>query len=139
MPARAAASVREPHVRRHGLRHQPGHPQAVPGHRDPGGAPTRLLSAALRQLDRPALVVWGRHDPYIPVEQAERQWETFPSARVIVLDGSGHWPFVDDPEAVAGPVLAFLREVMTMLSARFTMPSEASPEAMTTVMGRSTA
>jgi pimeloyl-ACP methyl ester carboxylesterase len=78
---------------------------------DPGGAPARLLSAALRPLDRPALVVWGRHDPYIPVEQAERQRETFPSARVVVLDGSGHWPFVDDPEGVAGPVLAFLREV----------------------------
>jgi pimeloyl-ACP methyl ester carboxylesterase len=77
---------------------------------DPGGEPARMLSAALRPLDRPALVVWGRNDPYIPVEQAERQRETFPSARVVVLDRSGHWPFVDDLEGVAGPVLKFLRE-----------------------------
>ena len=70
-----------------------------------------MLSAALRPLDRPALVVWGGKDPYIPVEQAQRQRETFPSARVVVLDRSGHWPFVDDLEGVAGPVLEFLREV----------------------------
>jgi hypothetical protein len=30
---------------------------------------------------------------------------------VVVLDRSGHWPFVDDLEGVAGPVLEFLREV----------------------------
>jgi pimeloyl-ACP methyl ester carboxylesterase len=78
---------------------------------DPGGEPARMLSAALRPLDRPALVVWGRNDPYIPVEQAERQREAFPSARVVVLDRSGHWPFVDDLEGVAEPVLTFLREM----------------------------
>jgi pimeloyl-ACP methyl ester carboxylesterase len=78
---------------------------------DPGGEPARMLSAALRPLDRPVLVVWGSNDPYIPVEQAERQRETFPSARVVVLDRSGHWPFVDDLEGVADPVLEFLREV----------------------------
>jgi pimeloyl-ACP methyl ester carboxylesterase len=84
---------------------------------DPGGEPARMLSAALRPLDRPALVVWGRNDPYIPVEQAQRQRQTFPSAKVVVLDRSGHWPFVDDLEGVAGPMLEFLRE-MTGVRAR---------------------
>ena len=70
-----------------------------------------MLSAALRPLTALPLVVWGRNDPYIPVEQAERQRQTFPSARVVVLDHSGHWPFVDDLEGVAGPVLKFLREM----------------------------
>jgi pimeloyl-ACP methyl ester carboxylesterase len=46
---------------------------------DPGGEPAQLLSATLRPLDRPALVVWGSTDPYIPVEQAERQRQTFPA------------------------------------------------------------
>jgi hypothetical protein len=31
---------------------------------------------------------------------------------VVVLDRSGHWPFVDDLEGVAGPVVEFLREVI---------------------------
>ena len=75
---------------------------------DPDGQARRLISV-LRPLDRPALVVWGRHDPYIGVEVAERQREAFPSAEVNVLDGSGHWPFADDPERVASLVVSFLR------------------------------
>lgn len=74
--------------------------------------PPGVLEAALptmRQLDPPALVVWGRHDPYLPVKHAERQRLAFPSAEVVVLDGSGHWPFADDPERVADLVVPFLR------------------------------
>ena len=63
---------------------------------------------ALRALDRPALVLWGRHDPYLPVAHAERQRAAFPRADVRVLEHSGHWPFVDDPVTVAGALRAFL-------------------------------
>jgi pimeloyl-ACP methyl ester carboxylesterase len=78
---------------------------------DPAGASLRL-GAALGPLDRPTLVIWGRHDPYLPVALAERQREWFPSARVEVLDGSGHWPFIDDPECTERLVLQFLGEVV---------------------------
>ncbi|KXV04301.1 hypothetical protein CR51_13715 [Caballeronia megalochromosomata] len=56
-----------------------------------------------------ALVIWGAHDPYIPVRFAQLQREYFPRAEVVVLPQSGHWPFIDDPEAVAGALLPFLR------------------------------
>ena len=59
------------------------------------------LAAALRPLDRPALVLWGRHDPYLPATLAPRQRDAFPHAEVHVLERSGHWPFVDDPATVA--------------------------------------
>jgi pimeloyl-ACP methyl ester carboxylesterase len=65
---------------------------------------------ALRALDRPALVLWGTHDAYIPWEQAERQRHAFPSARVELLEGLGHWPFLEDPGWVASLVVPFLRE-----------------------------
>jgi len=74
---------------------------------DVGQAGERL-AAALRPLDRPALVLWGRHDPYIRVSHAERQREAFPGAEVRVLERSGHWPFADDPAAVAAAVDRFL-------------------------------
>ena len=67
------------------------------------------LVSVLRELDRPALVVWGKHDPYIPLEQAERQKQVFPHAEITVLDESGHWPFADDPNRVAELVVGFLR------------------------------
>ena len=67
------------------------------------------LHRRLRHVDPPVLVVWGRRDPYLPVEYAERQRETFPTARVVVLDDSGHWPMLDDPVGVEQAVLPFLR------------------------------
>jgi len=69
----------------------------------------RQLTEALRPLDLPALVVWGAHDPYIPVEFAERQRQVFPRAEIKILPDSGHWPFAEDPGAVAQAVLPFLR------------------------------
>jgi pimeloyl-ACP methyl ester carboxylesterase len=57
----------------------------------------------------PTLVIWGKHDPYLPVEQAHKQTITFPRAVVRIFDRSGHWPFIDDPEQVAALVVPFLR------------------------------
>lgn len=64
----------------------------------------------LAKLDRPALVLWGSDDRYSPVEQAERQRQAFPHARVMRLEGRGHWPFLEDPDSVANEVVPFLRE-----------------------------
>jgi menaquinone-9 beta-reductase len=75
---------------------------------DPASA-GRKQAEALRPLDRPALVIWGAHDPYIPVAMAHRQREAFPNAEIAILDESGHWPFADDPEAVGRLVEPFLR------------------------------
>jgi flavin-dependent dehydrogenase/pimeloyl-ACP methyl ester carboxylesterase len=77
---------------------------------DPGDS-GRLLADALGPLDRPALVVWGAHDPYIPVKMAHVQREAFPSAQVEILDDSGHWPFADDPDGVGRLVEPFLRRM----------------------------
>lgn len=75
---------------------------------DPGGM-AEALAHTFRSLDVPALVVWGAADPYVPVRYAEQQRSFFPSAKVVVLERSGHWPFADDPEAVAGAIVPFLR------------------------------
>lgn len=58
-------------------------------------------------------MVWGRHDPYLPLTQTYRQRDVYPDARIDVLDHSGHWPFVDDPHAFVEAVVAFLRSVVT--------------------------
>jgi pimeloyl-ACP methyl ester carboxylesterase len=34
----------------------------------------------------------------------------FPSARLVVIPDSGHWPFIDNPEEVVAHVIPFLRE-----------------------------
>lgn len=79
----------------------------------PSGA-FEILVPALRELDRPALVVWGAHDRFVPVVQAERQRLSFPSAEVVVLPDSGHYPHLDDPDGVAAAVVPFLRRAFAV-------------------------
>jgi pimeloyl-ACP methyl ester carboxylesterase len=70
-------------------------------------APVSLFA----ELDRPALVVWGSQDIYIPNTYVADHRLAFPSARIEYLPGSGHFPIMDDPEGVAAHVIPFLREV----------------------------
>jgi pimeloyl-ACP methyl ester carboxylesterase len=72
------------------------------------------LREPVRALDRPALVVWGTDDVYIPWQQADRQRESFPSASIELLEGLGHWPFLEDPARVAELVIPFLREQVSV-------------------------
>jgi pimeloyl-ACP methyl ester carboxylesterase len=71
------------------------------------------LSGTLRRLDRPALIVWGKHDPYIPVAQAARQRESLPHAELLIQEDSGHWPFIDDSGTFEQAVVRFLRQQVT--------------------------
>jgi pimeloyl-ACP methyl ester carboxylesterase len=63
----------------------------------------------LAGLDRPALIVWGAADPFLGSRRIENLKEPFPSAAVEMLDGSGHFPFADNPEGSAEAVIPFLR------------------------------
>jgi pimeloyl-ACP methyl ester carboxylesterase len=62
-----------------------------------------VLEAAGAQLERiaaPALVVWGRQDPYLPMRFAEEYAARLPGARLRVVDDAGHWPWVERPELI---------------------------------------
>jgi pimeloyl-ACP methyl ester carboxylesterase len=72
-------------------------------------AAMQSIANALRPLNLPAQVIWGAHDPYISVNFAERQRDVFPNAEVSILPDSGHWPFIDNPDAVANILVPFLR------------------------------
>jgi pimeloyl-ACP methyl ester carboxylesterase len=69
------------------------------------------LGQALAHLHVPACVVWGAGDTYLPVAYAQKQRDYFPEAEIHVLEGLGHWPFIDDPDAVAQAIVPFLKRV----------------------------
>jgi len=66
------------------------------------------LARVLAPLDIPSFVLWGAHDPYIPLRCAERMRLLFPSAEFDYFEDSGHWPFIDNPERAETAVLGFL-------------------------------
>lgn len=56
--------------------------------------------ARLGELSCPALVLWGRDDPYIDVRFGRRYADALPGAELVELDAAGHWPWIDRPEMI---------------------------------------
>lgn len=64
--------------------------------------------ADLRTLDVPTLVIHGRQDRMVPLEQALRLAGGLPSADLVVLERCGHWPAFERPDAFTRFALSFL-------------------------------
>tara|TARA_B100000609_G_scaffold199488_1_gene203347 strand:+ start:12481 stop:13338 length:858 start_codon:yes stop_codon:yes gene_type:complete len=65
------------------------------------------LQPAMNQVETPALVLAGRHDFFV-VEAQEKTHKAFPNSRLEILEESGHFPFLEQPEAFTQTVRAFL-------------------------------
>jgi pimeloyl-ACP methyl ester carboxylesterase len=79
---------------------------------DPGESAGEV-GAAIKALNKPALVIWGMQDAFLAGDYADRQREFFDVRDVVKLDDSGHWPFKDNPEAVNAVLLPYLREQLS--------------------------
>lgn len=66
------------------------------------------IAAELKKLTAPVLLYAGDQDPLVPPAMVQQAAPAFPDATVIVQAGSGHFPWIDDPETFAGNVAAFL-------------------------------
>jgi pimeloyl-ACP methyl ester carboxylesterase len=65
-------------------------------------APPEVLARAgerLAEIKAPALVVWGGDDSYLPTRFAHAYGDAL-RGEVEVVDGAGHWPWIDRPELV---------------------------------------
>ena len=67
-----------------------------------------VLTAKLETITSPSLIVWGSLDPVIPIEYAEAFVSSIRDCRFYQMDGSGHTPFVDNPEKFTEIVMEFL-------------------------------
>ena len=66
------------------------------------------LAAVHRRIDVPVHLVWGAEDPFFPVERARAMVDTFPDARLTVVEGAGLFAHEERPRAVAEALLATL-------------------------------
>lgn len=64
----------------------------------------------LGQIACPTLVIAGRHDVFTSWPQAHRIGCRVPGARVEVLEHSGHFPWLDEPDAFFALVRAWLTD-----------------------------
>ena len=64
--------------------------------------PDRLVAAGrdLHRLACPSLVLWGTRDPYLPSRFAEAYASTLPASQLQLIEGAGHWPWIDSPQLI---------------------------------------
>jgi pimeloyl-ACP methyl ester carboxylesterase len=62
----------------------------------------------VRRVRAPTLVIWGREDRWIPVEQADLFEAAIPGAHQRILDACGHLPQEERPQEVVQLVTDFL-------------------------------
>jgi len=58
----------------------------------------------------PALIVWGRGDRVVPLECGEAYARALPRSRLAVVEGSGHFVDMEQPEALAKLIMEFAAE-----------------------------
>jgi pimeloyl-ACP methyl ester carboxylesterase len=64
---------------------------------------------ALPNVAAPTLLIYGEHDEDVPLAVAEAAMKELPAgARLVVVPGAGHFPFLDDPKAFVEAVSDFL-------------------------------
>jgi pimeloyl-ACP methyl ester carboxylesterase len=63
-----------------------------------------------RAISAPTLLVWGDRDTLVPSALADEWRRAIPQARLVVLEGVGHVPMVEQPDAFAQALLDFLDE-----------------------------
>jgi proline iminopeptidase len=72
------------------------------------------LLPRLARVTCPTLIVHGREDP-IPLASSEAAARALPHARLVVLDGSGHVPYVEAPDTLFGAIRYFLDETTPLI------------------------
>jgi pimeloyl-ACP methyl ester carboxylesterase len=70
--------------------------------------------------EMPTLIIWGEHDPLIPVAHARSAHQSIPGSRLEIFQDAGHFPHRDDPHRFVKVLLDFTQS---------TAPASIDPEA----------
>jgi pimeloyl-ACP methyl ester carboxylesterase len=73
-----------------------------------GQAVSALDRLALAQC--PVLILWGRDDAVFPPAHAERAAELIPHARLVILEGTGHFPQIEATSATVAALTDWLAD-----------------------------
>ncbi|OFX32378.1 MAG: hypothetical protein A2Z07_08885 [Armatimonadetes bacterium RBG_16_67_12] len=70
------------------------------------------------RITAPTLIIWGTRDRVVPPAHAVVAVRTIPDARVHLLDGAGHVPYIEDADAFNAAMMEFLSGVREPVGAR---------------------
>lgn len=62
------------------------------------------------RITAPTLIVWGAQDGLFRVEHGRTVARTIPGSEFVVIDGAGHVPYMEQPEAFSNAFWAFVQK-----------------------------
>jgi non-heme chloroperoxidase len=65
------------------------------------------VSAGLRRIEQPVLLLHGARNGLVPPEEQDWLLRTLPNARLLSFEGTGHAPHWEEPERFARELAAF--------------------------------
>ena len=65
----------------------------------------------MRELRMPVQLIWGEHDPLVPLTYGEQMAKEIPHARLAVIPNAGHIPMWENAEAFNRTLIPFLSAV----------------------------
>ena len=68
----------------------------------------RPYDGQLSRLGVPTLILWGENDLFAPVAGAHRFSREIPAAKLVVIEGAGHFVYADEPGRCAREIVEFL-------------------------------
>jgi pimeloyl-ACP methyl ester carboxylesterase len=81
---------------------------------DLGGQRVSAADRLYLATELPTLIVWGEHDPLIPVSHAQAAHATIPGSRLEIFPGAGHFPYRHDPQRFGAILLDFMQTTTPM-------------------------
>jgi pimeloyl-ACP methyl ester carboxylesterase len=72
-------------------------------------AETAALASRLKDVDRPAAIVWGEDDPFLPSGIARRLRDSIPGATLDVIPGARHFTPEEAPRRIGDTLATLLR------------------------------
>jgi pimeloyl-ACP methyl ester carboxylesterase len=76
---------------------------------DPGGQTVSAHEYLPMGIQVPTLVVWGTRDRMIPAWHATTAHQVIADSRVVLFEGAGHFPHLDQPERFAQLLSDFIK------------------------------
>src|SRR5436190_12518299 len=61
--------------------------------------------------EMPTLIIWGARDRILPLGHGRRAYAAIPGSQLVVLEGAGHFPPLEDPGGVVEAMRDFIRSV----------------------------
>lgn len=67
------------------------------------------IAASLDEINQPTLIIWGREDRIIPLQNGHQLRDRLSNAQLVIIEEAGHLPFEEKPQVFAKIILTYLQ------------------------------